>query len=274
MLRQGEDGAYALFRHTRGERVTRRRSTVMSPIQKLGCGGRRLLVGTMLVAACAVPVPAAEFRSERHGYSLTLPESWELVTEENRDEFVWDIGDEVPELETISFEKVDMYAIAEGPDGSIAVAAVRPTRGRITVGKGKGDTKHYEKAIRGQRDAKISDLTIEETTVASEKSFSGHWMYDGPDYSHPQRQWQLVVPGIRCTVFLIFSARASNFERFEPEFRAIVNSLDTGATQSGLSLKTGGLFLGLCAIVFGGLTVYFRGEGLRAWIESLCRRAG
>ena len=168
------------------------------------------------------------------GFSLKYPEGWKIASADERAEVAGNVKRYFDQLRDVDPSKVPVMIFNPGQDGFAENVNCSMGPGSLPEISSDG-AKQYVKGLREGLEklgAPLANVRAEAIGIGNKKAISARWDVTVRDVKEPIRQWQVSVPGKSQLYVFTCSAFASRFERYEPLFSAVVQSIEVDAGGS------------------------------------------
>jgi hypothetical protein len=170
----------------------------------------------------------AEFSSPR-GYSLKHPDTWKVLTAAQRQAVNQETQRLLNKMGNLDLDKIDAMVVNPIDDGffeNVNVVVV-PGVPRPGVG-GEDDLAREVSSGCSAAGIELVSCKVEHARLAGREVLTAHCDLRVPKVAGVVRQWQAIFPHIRRSYIVTCSAQASSFERYEPIFADVLNSMQYG----------------------------------------------
>ncbi len=168
------------------------------------------------------------------GFSLKYPEGWKVASAGERAEVAGNVKRYFEQFRGADPSKVPVMIYNPGQEEF--AENVNCCMGPGSVPEISAESaKEYVNGLREgfeKLGARLTNVRAEAIDVGNRKAISAHWDVSVRDVKEPIRQWQVLVPGKSQLYVFTCSAFASRFERYEPLFSAVVQSIEVDAGGS------------------------------------------
>ena len=179
--------------------------------------------------------PAMLAHANPRGFTLKYPAGWKVASADERSDVARDVKRYFEKMGDLDPSKLPVMVFNPVEDDFIE---------NINCAVGSGsvpqvDEDGAKRFVKGVSDAfdklgtPLAGARAEMIQIGSKKAISAHWDLTVKDVKGPIHQWQVVIPGKSQVYVFTCSALASQFERYEPLFSVVIQSIevDAGGTK-------------------------------------------